>query len=230
MTKNTGSENMRYERKMAVTGRNLNTLRHMVRLHPAGFREIFHPRYVNNIYFDTPFFDSGLANIEGRRRRMKIRIRWYGHFYGPVLDACLEVKIKQDQLGTKALFPLPSFEMSDQFNPFNIRNLVRQVSLPEAFRIKAGAMIPVLVNSYHRTYFLSADGKFRLTLDHDLQWGSIHALGTGTIRQNRDFQTSVVELKYDRGNDDEAAAVTGGFPFRVTKNSKYLNALSRIYP
>ena len=41
------------------------------------FKEIFSPRVVNSIYFDTPVYHDVWDNINGFGNRKKIRIRWY---------------------------------------------------------------------------------------------------------------------------------------------------------
>ncbi|NPA45408.1 MAG: hypothetical protein GXO49_07735, partial [Chlorobi bacterium] len=35
----------------------------------------------------------------------------------------------------------------------------------------------------------------------------------------------VLELKYNQENNDKASAISSQFPFRMTKNSKYVNGI-----
>jgi len=220
---------MRYERKIPIICPDVKIIRHQVRLHPAGFREIYHSREINNIYFETPSLDCGMANVEGERNRWKIRIRWYGLFFTKISSPRLELKIKQDHLGYKKRFSLPPFTVKKQFDTKRLRVLMLHSSIPKQLRDIIMVMHPVLVNSYLRTYFLSTDSRFRLTLDSDLMWGSIPSSGSGIIHRQREANSVILELKYDRDNDDDAETITNKFPWRVSKNSKYINALSRLY-
>ena len=38
-------------------------------------------------------------------------------------------------------------------------------------------------------------------------------------------ETVVVEVKYERHVNDDANLITGHFPFRIVKNSKYINGI-----
>lgn len=220
---------MRYERKIPVYGFEESVIRGYIRLHPAGFREIHETRMVNNIYFDSPSLDCGLANVEGHRERLKFRIRWYGCFAGKIDAPRLELKIKQDHLGAKQAFNLNSFHAGEHVNSKMIGDLIRQSPMPETIIRSLKPMKPVLVNSYTRTYFLSSDRCYRLTLDTDLMWGNVPDSSHSRLRLQKEDQAMVLEVKYEKEYDDGAAAVTSRFPWRVSKNSKYMNALCRLY-
>src|SRR3972149_549673 len=69
---------LRYERKFVTFELDQAETLAVVRFHPALFREVFHTRWVNNIYFDTPSFDHYQANVRGVADRVKCRIRWDG--------------------------------------------------------------------------------------------------------------------------------------------------------
>ena len=46
-----------------------------IKLNIAEFSEIFHQRFINNIYFDTLGFENYYDNIDGIANRVKYRIR-----------------------------------------------------------------------------------------------------------------------------------------------------------
>jgi len=46
-------ENSRYERKFVTENWTRNSVEQSIKNNPAFFREIFHQRKINNIYFDT---------------------------------------------------------------------------------------------------------------------------------------------------------------------------------
>lgn len=219
---------MRFERKIPIYGYDLKVIEHFIRMHVAGFRKIYQTREVNNIYFDTASLDCGYANIEGYRKRWKIRIRWYGPFFGLISSPRLEIKIKQDHLGYKKVFTIDSFIMEEKFNAGVLYNKIEDSSIPRHLKKVIRSLHPVLINSYLRTYLLSNDGKFRITMDSDLKFGNIHQT-IGKIRLMRDENTVILEVKYDQEHDDDVEFITSRLPWRVSKNSKYINALSRLY-
>ena len=71
-------QNARYELKLICNGQWLAQTRSWIRLHPIGFTTAYSPRQVNNIYLDTPTFDTLNANLTGVSKRKKLRLRWYG--------------------------------------------------------------------------------------------------------------------------------------------------------
>ena len=44
-----------------------------------------------------------------------------------------------------------------------------------------------------------------------------------------DRRNTVVELKYDLGEDQNVAQITRHFPFRMTRSSKYVNGIEWAY-
>ena len=64
----------RYERKFIIPSLSEQMVEILVKLNPAMFSEIFHRRYVNNIYFDSidlvNFFDTGFHTVKGEPQRL----------------------------------------------------------------------------------------------------------------------------------------------------------------
>ena len=86
---------------------------------------------------------------------------------------------------------------------------------------RLGGLEPSLLNSYQRSYFKSADGRYRITRDSDLKF---HRIGPGhnaLLCKVAHMPVQVLELKYDAADAAGADDVAGGFPFRVAKFSKY---------
>lgn len=86
-----------------------------------------------------------------------------------------------------------------------------------------------MLNSYRRRYFLSHDGCFRVTIDNDMTYCKVlPSVGTLLCKET-DHQNTVIELKYLMAEDNNAKSVSNAFPFRMTKNSKYVSGVSRVY-
>ncbi len=217
----------RFERKFLVQDLDLREIEMLVRLHPALFHQPFPPRRVNNVYFDTPGFGSFLANVNGVARRSKLRIRWYGDAFGAVAGAVLERKAKAGLFGTKEAFPLPPFELERGVTASDLGRVLAGAPLPPAIRAELCTQSPVLVNGYRRSYHLSADARFRLTLDSEIGFLPFDRLGCSFAHEHSEPGV-VVELKYDERDDLAAERIASAFPFRVTKSSKYATGIERL--
>ena len=105
---------------------------------------------------------------------------------------------------------------------------IAEADLPDALSTEARAQVAVLLNRYRRSYFLSADGRFRLTVDSQLEFRPVGRLESPRLARALERDTVVVELKYDADLDLEAERIASAFPFRVTKSSKYAAGIERL--
>ncbi len=222
-------EKSRYERKFVVGDMDYHSIFQQIRMHPAAFREIFHPRYINNIYLDSSEMDFYFDNVSGKGSRKKARIRWYGDMFGNISKPVLEFKIREGFLGNKISFPLSSFVLDDNFTLKTLKKTYETSDLPQwAYEVMM-LLKPSLLNRYKRKYTLNFDGDFRLTLDTDL---SYHLIGSNnnTFMQSFESEDVIVELKYDFAKDKKAASISNKLPFRLTKSSKYVNGVDLLHP
>ncbi len=219
----------RYERKFIASPLSKEETESLLRVHHAGFKEIYKERFVNNIYFDTPALDFYYDNVEGRHDRIKVRIRWYGNFTGRIETPILEIKKKSGTVGTKESFVLPAFEFNSSSDLSNAVDAVRKAELPDDIRVKLLNLAPVLANRYKRKYFLDISGKFRATIDSDIEYYPLlNVFDFGSI-EAKDYSKIIVELKYDAEDNSRIADIIGHFPFRLTKNSKYVTGIEIFY-
>ena len=209
-------EDGRYERKFQISGFSFAELKIMIRNHPSFFTKAFPYRFVNNIYFDSPDLDNFTDNIEGSPIREKARIRWYGDSFPYINSPVLEFKKKIGLLGFKQQIALESFNLSSSSPIDSISEAVREIFFRDSNRFR-----PVLLNRYMRDYFISADNKFRITLDQKLTYCHISTFKGIWNFIEPELDVIIMELKYHPSLDKEAAVLTNHFPFRVTKSSKY---------
>ncbi len=215
----------RFERKFFIHRTPVAVIENTVRLNRARFSEIFHSRHVNNIYLDTPSLNYFSANVIGLSRRVKVRIRWYGGLLGTVDNPVLEFKIKNNIGGLKQSYVLPPFVLDERFDVDSLERLFAQSVLPDKVRAGLAGLGPALVNRYRRTYYLSADRDFRITVDQQLEYTEVrHRFNTFSRCVTVD-NARVLELKYALDKDDAARAITQGLPFRLTRSSKYVSGL-----
>ena len=219
----------RYERKFVVSELTEHELEMLVKLHPAMFSRAYPPRFVNNVYFDSPDMHNYGDNVDGVAERVKCRIRWYGDLFGAVRKPVLEFKIKQGLVGTKQSFALAPFFVAPSNVASGLSDAIDRSALPKALKHELNSATPVLLNRYWRHYYYSSESGCRLTLDSRMEFHRIEGRGSKFLRCFRDDKNTVVELKYDRDKCDEAESIANHFPFRMTKNSKYVNGLDGLY-
>jgi hypothetical protein len=223
------SNDYRYERKFKISGLVESEVETLVKLHPAMFLEVYPPRYVNNLYFDTADLSNYFANLDGQWERSKVRIRWYGDLFGELREPALEVKFKIGLIGRKERYPLIPFSFGERICPVSISEIIGKSVISERLKLDLLLQRIALLNRYKRKYFQSADGKLRLTLDSELAFYDI-ALSRNTYPPKyKDRTSTVVELKYALDADRHARRVTNHFPLRMTKNSKYVQGIERTH-
>ncbi len=219
----------RFERKFAVTELSAHEIVSLIERHPGLFSRAYPSRFVNNIYFDTPDLKNYYDTLNGAADRMKIRIRWYGNLFDPIHKPVLELKIKKGLLGTKQTYPLVPFMMiREGWEGSELASLLQNEDLPGSLRLPLHGYQPVLLNRYHRGYYRSADGNYRITLDTQLEYYGVHSGMNYFLQRHVDRSGCVLELKYDQIHDGSAADMAGYFPFRMTRNSKYLTGLEAL--
>lgn len=208
---------MRYERKFYTQHLDLTTLENLILRHPLSFRAIFPKRQVNNIYFDTHSWITYFENLAGISDRTKYRLRWYGSDISTIKNAQFELKNKQNLLGSKTIYPL-----KDPVQWTSVAQVL--LGIPQIEHLD---LFPVLVNSYERYYYQSADQHFRLTVDCNLRCAPYQ---TQMVKQSNFSQAIyVIELKYEQGDDDRLDEFTQYWPLRNARFSKYVNGMQLIF-
>jgi VTC domain len=218
----------RNERKFLVEGADAHAVEFIVKAHPAMFSQPYPPRFVNNLYFDSPQLGNYGDNVAGAKERYKFRIRWYGEQFGYIKKPVLEIKIKQGLAGSKRHYPLVPFTFEAGFNQQMMKTIFDQSELPDTVREMLRFQSPTVINRYFRKYFVSADQRFRLTLDTQLKFIKIDRQQNSFMQRRSTGQQVIVELKYDIADDEDAKSISNLFPFRLSKSSKYVSGLDHL--
>lgn len=216
-------ENFRYERKFVMGSMDYPGFENLLGMHPEFFKEVYSPRYINNIYFDTFSLAQYEAILSGDFLKRKFRIRWYGPIGldSIITGATLEIKIKEGALNRKIYYSLPPFIYSEILAPRAFLNLIKQLGLsPHDFE-ELACMQPVLINRYFRKYHLSDDQRFRFTSDFDISFASPEFLQQLMTSHLQPFKETIVELKYAPQHDDDAERITQSFSLRPQSFSKF---------
>ncbi len=221
-------DDARLEIKFASYEVHQQDLLHWLNFHSAGFKRPYPDRDVNNVYFDTYGTDGYVQNLSGASSRIKLRYRWYGQSIEPSAGT-LEVKCKRNYFGWKLRFACPQFEAGPNDDWLDIRRSLKQ-QVPLAGRIWLDYHpVPVLINRYHRKYFVSADEKVRITVDtRQSVWDQRMKSVPNYNRAANLPRSLVVEIKFGRPDRDLAVDIIQGIPLRVSRHSKYINGMRAI--
>ena len=221
-------ESFRFERKFHIDSLDLHQVEIMLKEHSFMFSEVYYERMVNNIYFDTVDFQHYFENINGVSRRLKVRIRWYGNLFGIIHHPTLELKLKHNHHVGKLLYPLKSFTLDEDFSINKARLLFQESNLTRHSLEYLKTLEFSLLNSYRRKYFLSANKKYRVTLDTNLRMHKINPHSNNFLFKTVASQSVIFELKYNQSDDKPIETITNYFPFRLTRSSKYAFGLERL--
>ncbi len=225
---------MRYEFKIPLPEDDYHTVIRKLFSSNYLIREIYQERQINNIYFDTLGYTDYLSNTHGDSERKKYRIRWYGKLNDKITSPTLEQKYKKGMLGGKKSISLPEFIFDSSFSFQNYSSYLKErlLSSSDEYDWMVGELLqrnPVLVNQYRRRYYLTANGKYRITLDHDIMY---YHYQSALYNKNNTFGTRdprmIIEIKFDAKDLRGAEQLINDLGYRVYKNSKYVNGINAI--
>lgn len=224
------SGDVRYEQKIVVRASALAWVESRLRVHPAGFHQLYPPRRVNNVYFDSPDCHAYAEALSGLARRVKMRLRWYGTQWR-IARGVFELKFRQGGVGWKKSQELSGvYDLSSDLWPNLLERLRREKADGVADRLRI-VYWPVLINHYMRQYYISCDGAVRVTIDTDQRTYDQIATSRPNISfasVQRDFV--VIEFKALAVERSRLADVMAAFPLRSQKNSKYaLGVAAGVY-
>ena len=219
--KSNSENSLRYEKKFVVLDYSEYEVELFIKSNSYIFREIFEPRCVNNIYFDNLNFNAYNENTAGEMRREKTRIRWYSKDITKISSPQLEFKIKRGLLGSKEIYKMKDFDLD-----LDIDEVIKNNDFDKRVFLKLTNQKPVLINSYKRKYFGSFDNKFRITVDTNLNYYFLSQKKLSLNKKISEKSKIIVELKYEKELENHAKEISSQFPFRLTKNSKYLTGVN----
>jgi hypothetical protein len=220
--------NLRFERKFVADGFTLAEVLAVVHRHPSAFREVYPPRVVNNLYLDSPTRRDYHDHVNGAANRTKTRVRWYGPQFEVVDRSALERKVKRGLVSGKETYALAQFSAGLGGLCSRLGSAFEAASLPGLLRAELKHKRPALLNRYRRHYFLSRDTRFRLTVDHQLQFARVPMNHRPAVGLSPSTTTLILELKFRPEVAEEAQAVTATLPFRLARFSKYVAGVERL--
>ena len=220
----------RYERKLLTEALRPRQVEVLVRSHPMMFHSPYPPRQINSLYLDTADMENYYDNVAGAETRRKVRLRWYGPLRGPLAQPMLEIKVKHGLIGKKLSYALAPLVLDEHFCNRILQEAADRSKLPTVVRDDLRTMSPVLLNCYQRSYHATHDGRFRVTVDCRQVFWKINGVIANTLHhRQRNDRDVIVELKYGLEQEGQADRAASYFPFRVTRNSKYVQGIERVF-
>lgn len=222
------AETARYERKFHALDLAPRQVLTVVLNCAAHFREIYPPRIVNNVYFDTPGFKDYWSNVHGAAHRSKLRLRWYGDADCMIPKPVLEIKARHGLVGTKSAYRFDDLPVHRLSNARELMSALRGTCNDPSVGERLAYSTPSILNRYARRYYGSADGRFRVTVDTDLAFEEAPGRRFGILRRYQDDRLIIIELKYNVASDADSYRVFHDWPFRLGRVSKYVYGLKRL--
>ncbi len=214
----------RYEVKMLGQASAYPRFRMFLRRERSGLRELYPPRIVQSIYFDTWRNRALEENLSGVSHREKIRYRWYGEGRSEV-RGILERKVRENMLGWKDLLPIENTIAVEGRARADFAQEVLSQLTPEWNDVRAMRLLPVQWIRYEREYF--STGGVRITVDRKLRSFDQRMRRTLTAHFPTPLpDVMIVEAKCARAHHAEAVQLLGRLPLKVDKCSKFVYASS----
>ena len=217
---------MRFEKKIRVPISEFPRFRAII--NSFGFRTQYDSRYISSFYYDTVNFNIYRDSINGVSERKKYRVRFYNNNYEKLN---LEEKIKVADLGYKNIYKVKDFKnMEIKKIIFQYKRELDQLFIPsELFKI----YFPVSFINYFRSYFISYDGKVRITLDEKINYSRIiNSKKNFSLKTLIPDKFGVIEIKYDNKIDFSKKLILkilSSSNFHLSRNSKYCNSIECLF-
>ncbi len=203
---------MRHEKKYRIQDASLLEVQQVLLTNPNSFGVAFPNRFINSIYFDSADLGSFHQNQDGVSERVKYRIRWYGEDLKVAKNPQLEIKIRNNEFGKKEIVALPDFKLDD----LAILEAIAKKFIPQE-------LMPKVITRYERKYFVTQNQVLRATIDSGV---SYYGFDGYKYKTNPSWDEAIIlELKCKKEEVAFLAEVCQYIPFRIQKNSKYVNGV-----
>ena len=84
---------------------------------------------------------------------------------------------------------------------------------------------PTLFVSYKRNYYISKTIDCRVTFDEDISYERVNTKSIFEVKSHAKEHSMIMELKYSPNIEDHHLTFLEKLPFRLSKNSKYINGI-----
>jgi len=220
MMTNSLKKDLRQELKYVVPAEDRHRALHWIWHSHTGFYREYPDRQVNNIYFDSHNRDAYWENLSGTTSRKKIRYRWYGLSPVPTIGA-MELKYRRNHFNWKQVHKVNEINFPENASWDSIRHEL-MLRLPTELRHHLHlSPVPVLVNRYQRNYFRSRESDIRITVDTGLSFHRQGRVSPNFTRKVSLLNNIILEVKFPIHLKNQVLELMSGFPFPISRCSKY---------
>ena len=217
----------RHELKYVYDGARSYSLQQELVVDGFALRRSYPDRVVRNVYFDTVGLSCYAESLAGVSKRSKLRLRWYGEMTNAE-SATVEVKRRLNQLGWKDQYRVGALTF-DKGNWRLLRQRLRSALPPKAWLLFDRLQMPVLLNSYKRSYYETLDSKVRLTIDRDLIFFDQRLRSAPNTRFDRyEFAEPIFEIKCSVEDRGLASRIAKRLGLRRVRMSKYCTGVGQF--
>jgi len=218
----------RYEVKMVAQVAFYHRLMMHMRMDRGAIRQLYPPRRIQSIYFDTHDNQALEENLAGISHREKVRFRWYGE-HATGVRGTLERKVRENMLGWKDLLKIDE-EVDVEGTPRrDFTKWLRGHLTPAWDDVPMRDQQPVQWISYQREYFANeaATGPIRITIDRDLRtWDQRYRRNISRSYRSPTPDVMIVEAKCQAADYPALKELIERFPMQVDRCSKFVYASS----
>ena len=223
------NSNLRYERKYIVPN-HLKDIYKICFLENSNLlKELFQPRLVYSIYYDTEDLFLANKNIEGDSKRYKIRTRFYNNKNPDFVY--LEIKSKNCEIGDKKVLKIKNYNKLINKDLINLEKHTDFFSGNISLINKLNLLFPVLFVAYKRYYFTDLNKNIRVTFDENISYQNLRNyklhLNDNSIYTSFD-ENCIIEIKYPVDKELRFDQIISHLDLRVQRNSKYINGLNKM--
>jgi len=203
---------MRHEKKYRIEYASLMEVQQVLLTHPSSFSTAFPSRFINSMYFDSADLGSFQQNQNGISERVKYRIRWYGEDMLMAKNPQLEIKIRNNEFGKKEIVSLPDFHLSDT----SAIEKIAKEHIPNE-------LMPKVITRYQRQYYITQNQILRATIDGGVTYYGFDGF---LYKSTPNLDAAIIlELKCEKDQISYLSEAAQHIPFRIRKNSKYVNGV-----
>lgn len=218
MNKNDPQKEIRFEKKWIYKNKHFDQLFTKLLRSNLRFKSHHQSRIVNSIYFDDLNLSNVKDNLEGEKKRIKYRVRWYGS-ENNINNAFFETKYKEAFKTFKSKKKL-KLEKTLKTNDFKNLDILKKKINFKGFN--KNILNPKIHISYKRTYLVSSNNLIRATIDENIKYKKLNMYNENFYRK---FNNIILEMKYDISLDQYFRSMINEVSSRYSKNSKYVNCM-----
>jgi len=184
-------------------------------------------RIVNNVYYDTHKLEALSDNLDGISRRDKLRYRWYGSRDQLGIKGKLEIKKRKNAYGAKEAIEIFSDKKLSYHS--ELKETIK-TQIPSNWRhVVEHFCLPVMINTYKRSYFISKCNNIRVTLDRDNQvFDQRQSNKINIVKASNLPDYLIIEIKFHPDFTEYVSNSISDIPMRISRNSKYVNSVMSI--